>query len=131
MILFLIAPMIGLSTEIKKADEYTPLSYEEANAWLMTISYQQLIDFIIAYDYVEHALPVVTPAKKLILISGRDLHITEQEPMKINIAHLEYEIHAEDEVYPDFIPKRDFKPYFYVGAGGVVTGILLMLLIGK
>lgn len=123
--------MTGLSKEIKKADEYTPLSYEEANAWLMTISYQQLIDFIIAYDYVEHALPVVTPAEKLILISGRDLHITEQEPMKINVGHLEYEIHAEDEVYPDFIPKRNFRPYIYTGVGGVVTGILLMLLIGR
>ena len=131
MILFLIAPMIGLSTEIKKAEVYVPLSYEEANAWLMTVTYKGLLDFIIAYDYVEHALPVVTPAKKLILISGRDLHITEQEPMKINIGHLEYDIHAEDEVYPDFIPKRNFKPYIYTGVGGVVTGILLMLLIGK
>jgi len=123
--------MIGLSKEIKKAEEYTPLSYEEANAWLMTISYQQLIDFIIAYDYVEHALPVVTPAKKLILIEGRNLHITEQEPMRINVGHLEYEIHVEDEVYPDFIPKRNFKPYIYTGVGGVVTGILLMLIIGR
>ena len=131
MILFLIVPTITLSGEIKKADEYIPLSYEEASAWLMTISYEQLIDFIIAYDYVEHALPVVTPAEKLILISGRDLHITEQEPMKINVGHLEYEIHADDEVYPDFIPKRNFKPYIYTGVGGVVTGILLMLIIGR
>jgi len=131
VILFLIAPMIGLSGEIKKVDEYIPLSYEEANAWLMTITYKDLLDFIIAYDYVEHTVPVIVPSKKLILIAGRDLHITEQEPMKINVGHLEYDIHAEDEVYPDFIPKRNFKPYFYVGAGGVVTGILLMLLIGK
>ena len=106
-------------------------SHEDANDWLMTISYNQLLDFIIAYDYVEHALPVVTQAKKLILIERRDLHITEQDPMRINIGHLEYEIHAEDEVYPDFIPKRDFKTYLYTGVGGVVTGVILMLLIGR
>ena len=130
MILFLIVPMTGLSKEIKKADEYTPLSYEEAQSWLMTISYQQLIDFIIAYDLVEHSIPQIMPAEKLILISGRDLHITEQEPMQINIGHLEYVIHSEDEVYPDFIPKRNFKPYIYVGIGGLLTGIIITALIG-
>ena len=122
--------MTGLSKEIKKAEEYIPLSYEEAQDWLMTISYQQLIDFIIAYDLVEHSIPQITPAKKLILIEGRDLHITEQEPMQINIGHLEYEISTSDEIYPDFIPKRNAKPYIYVGIGGLITGIIITALIG-
>ncbi len=130
MILFLIVPMIGLSKEIKKNEEYIPLTNQEAKNWLTTITYQQLLDFIIAYDLVEHSIPQVTPSKKLILIEGRDLHITEQEPLKINIGHLEYEISTGDEIYPDFIPKRNAKPYIYVGIGGLITGIIITALIG-
>ncbi len=130
MILFLIVPMTGLAEEVTKAEIYTLLTYQEAHNWLITISYQQLIDFIIMYDLVEHSIPKITPAKKLILIEGRDLHITEQEPMRINIGHLEYEASTDDEIYPDFIPKRDSKPFVYVGIGGVITGIIITVLIG-
>ena len=128
MILFLITPWTGLT---KTNDEYEPLTYQEAHDWLLTISYKELLDFIIAYDVVEHSIPKITPAKKLILIEGRDLRITEQEPMIINIGHLEHEVRSEDERYTDFLPKQDIKPYFYVGGGGVIAGILLMLLIGR
>ncbi len=130
MTLFLIVPMTGLSKEIKKTEGYIPLTNQEAENWLMTITYQQLLDFIIAYDLVEHSIPQITPAKKLIFIEGRDLHITEQEPMRINIGHLEYEISTGDEIYPDFIPKRNTKPYIYVGIGGLITGIIITALIG-
>ena len=126
MILFLIVPM----TVLAETKEYIPLTNQEAKNWLTTITYQQLLEFIIAYDLVEHSIPKITPAKKLILIEGRDLHITEQEPMRINIGHLEYEASTDDEIYPDFLPKRDAKPYIYVGIGGLITGIIITALIG-
>lgn len=130
MILFLIVPMTGFAESVTKTEGYIPLTYTEAHSWLLTISYQQLLDFIIAYDSVEHSIPKITPAKKLILIEGRNLHITEQEPMRINIGHLEYEVSMGDEIYPDFLPKRDAKPYVYVGVGGLLTGIIITALIG-
>ena len=130
MILFLIVPMTGLSESVTKTDVYVPLTYQEAHNWLLAISYQQLLDFIIDYDLVEHSIPKIMLAKKLILIEGRDLHITEQEPMKINIGHLEYEVSTSDEIYPDFLPKRDSKPFVYVGIGGLITGIIITALIG-
>ena len=88
------------------------------------------MDFIIAYDYVENITPIITPAKKLILIEKRNIHIVEQEPMVLTIGHLKYEISTGDEIYPDIVPKKDFKPYIYVGIGGILTGILLTALVG-
>ena len=123
-------PLISFGEEIKKTDEYTPLTYQEASDWLGTITPQELLDFIIAYDYVENATPIITPAKKLLLIEQRNIHIVEQEPMLLTIGHLKYEISIGDEIYPDIIPKRDFKPYIYLGIGGILTGILISALVG-
>jgi hypothetical protein len=115
--LFLIVPLISLGEEIRRTDEYTPLTYQEAYNWLSTITPKDLLDFIIAYDYVENTTPIITPAKKLVLIEKRNIHIVEQEPMVLTIGHLTYEISTGDEIYPDIIPKRDVKPFIYVGVG--------------
>jgi hypothetical protein len=64
------------------------------------------------------------------LIEGGDLHITEQESLKINIGHLEYEVSTGDEIYPDFLLKKNVKPYIYVGIGGILSGIIINAIIG-
>jgi hypothetical protein len=70
--------VIVFGEEVEKvADAYTPLTYQEVHNWLMTITYPDLLDFIIKYDVVENAVPKVTPAKKLILIENRDLLIVK------------------------------------------------------
>ena len=47
-------------------DLYISLTKDEALAWLGSISLDQLTDFVIIYDYVEHADAEVTMPGKVI-----------------------------------------------------------------
>lgn len=88
-------------------DSYKRLTRKETIEWMRSISIEELADFIILYDYVEHASAQVRlPARTMILKDG-DLYITYLTPLEIKIGYLSYEHRIEDEVIKNFYNKKE------------------------
>lgn len=119
------------------ADNYKKLTYDEADAWLHTITYEEAVGLIIDYDYIEHSIPVSVFPPMSYYIIDRDLHIIplNGEKMTISIGGiLSYAITIEPEIIENFIPappeeKIVLWPYITIGVGGFALGVTLVALL--
>jgi len=111
---------------------YEPLSEEEAAAWWSTISREERLQFIIDYDYVEHATPEMDPPAYTAVLTDDDVILIPDGPLSLTIGHLSYSVAIEEVRYEDIIPpcapcpNRFWKNYGW----GVLSGAVLTVAIG-
>ena len=119
------------------ADSYERLTYDEADAWLHSITYEEVVQLVIDYDYIEHSAPVVVFPPMSYYIINRDLYVVpfNGTNMTIDIGSiLSYTVMVNSEVIENFIPepeKPEIKtwPYVVIGVGSFVLGITLTALL--
>ena len=115
---------------IQKANGYEPLTETEVEKWLGSVTFEELIDFVIKYDFVENTTPIVEFPNYIVVLHKRDIYIKYQDKMKVKIGHLEYGFEFEDKVYEKFVPrKKDIKKIGISFGAGTLVGIILMVLI--
>ena len=126
-VLFLIMPILNL-----RAEDYIPLSKMEATEWLGSISYDELLSYIIAWDCIEHAVPSVTVPQVTCLLDDKgNLYINFNDLITIEIGYLEYDFMIQDQIVEDFYSfkkDRNKNALFFVGgvAGGALITVLLL-----
>jgi len=107
---------------------YEPLTRDQAYTWLQSITLDTMIDFVIRYDYVEHAVPEIEPPTLMAAVTGQDLTVFTETPGTIEIGHLKYEFSTSSISYTGLIPKADcytIPVAIGVGVGGLLAGFLL------
>ena len=115
---------------VQTASGYEPLTEHEAEQWIGSITFEELLDFVIKYDYVENVTPEVSGGGFIIVLSGRDVYIQYQSKMRVKIGHLEYNFELENKVYEDFVPREEKLKTIGISSGiGALVGIILTLLI--
>ena len=127
--LLIILLLIGLVAQTASAD-YELLTKEEVENWLDSITFEELTDFIIRYDYVENTIPLIEFPVYIILIEGRDVYIQHQDNMKIKIGHLEYKVELENQKFEKIIPEEKILKKMGISFGaGLLSGVIFILLI--
>ena len=118
-------------------DSYIPLSQEEAVMWLGSISLDELVSFVILYDYVEHADALIEMSTKVIVEDKKgNLYIEYVSPVCIQIGHLYYEYEPESEVIENFSNSKKERSSKIImiatsGLSGILIGALLVSLISR
>lgn len=109
---------------------YERLTETEAENWLKSITMEELIDFVIRYDYVEHVKPeIVLPEYRV--IEADHLILDPTEKMNIKIGHLEYDVELpEKTVEWEQKKKSCIGPIFIAGGIGIGVGVIGGLILG-
>ncbi len=129
-LIILIAVILLWIGFVQIASGYQPLTEKEAEEWIGSISFDELLEFVIKYDYVENVTPEVSGGDFIIVLSGRDIYLEYQNKMRVKIGYLEYDFELENKVYEDFVPREKIMKAIGISSGvGVLVGIVLMLLI--
>ena len=106
-------------------DNYQPLTYEEAVAYLKGATVDEVAADIIKLDYIEHAQAVLTFPARIILLEGRDLHIFYEGDLRYITLEvkpfLKYRAKLEDEVIKKFITGQTLDRLKWL-AGGILIG---------
>ena len=125
VLVLMIVPVLGLT------DDYIPLTKEEMNTWLFTITYDELLELVIKHDYIEHSVPRVTQPEAFVILDRKnDLYLSYPSLMTIKIGYLEYNFRFETQVIEDFVPKKQTrrKTALLIG-GGFISGALLSIIL--
>ena len=111
---------------------YEPMTYEQADTYLTSITYDEVIDMVIDYDYIEHTKPSIAIPKITCLLLDEDLLIAYNEEIEVNISSFSWEIPVPEQVIYNFIPDEPSPTwgYWVVGGIGAVCGIGLGILVG-
>ena len=119
-------------------DVYEPLSEREATDYILNSVYLQedtlfvhrdLIDCIIQWDLIQHSVPEIKVPPVIVIAEKRDIYIYYEEPLRLTVGKIKYDIHIEEQIIKDFMPKKDLVSYVLFGLGGVTVGILLTVLL--
>lgn len=90
------------------AQEYVPLSLDEAKAYVARAGIDAVAADIVKLDFIEHAIPSVTFPGAIYALSGRDLVVAYpgQEPaVLVEVKpYLSYSIRLTPTVIPKFVP---------------------------
>lgn len=127
------------------AQDYIPLTSEQAKNWLsdrLKNNPQEAYDFIIKYDYVEHAKPIVILPSLFAVLDNKDLVVgaLNKQPITFklgtnSIGYLEYEWEIPTLRSKDFAPKPNNSWVWWVGVGsfslGVAVASLLAILVAR
>lgn len=93
---------------------YDPLTEKEAENWLRSISLEELVKFVIKYDWVEHETPKVTWPKMYAVETKTKIQITSPSKLLISLGHLAYEVDTPVMEFPKSIAKTN--PLLFIGA---------------
>ena len=118
-----------------EAKPYVPMTRDQAKAWLGSITLEQLEDFVIKYDYIEHSVPVIDKFTYLAIVTGKDVYVQPLNP-NVNLTignadlNLKYKLALPSFSYKDVIPSEN---HFWrdagigAGVGAVTTAIIITL----
>lgn len=124
----MLTPLLAVSEE-----NYVPLTDQEIEQYLGSITYEQLIEEIRLLDKIEHSEPEVNFPDRIVFIEGENLHITYSVPyIDMTVAdHLHYQIPVENKIFQDFIPPPESRTTdSFISSGvGTVIGIALYALL--
>lgn len=117
-------PVIGQS-EIRK------LTKREVNAWLSAITYDQLLEHIIEWDYIERVTPIIVMPDMMYLLEDRDLYVypLEDQMVSIKIGKLEYGAKIEKRVIEGFAPSVKVGYIVMIGVASFGVGMLTALIL--
>jgi hypothetical protein len=105
---------------------YQPLTIDEADNYLDSVTYEEVRDIVIDYDYIEHTVPTITLPKVEYLLIGNDLLITPTDNIIISHSNFKWSIdYPQDTIY-------NFKQEEKQGISTValITSVIGALLIG-
>ena len=131
-LVLVIAVMLLAIGNILYAESYTPLTKEQADNYLGSVSYDTIIEMVIDYDYLEHTVPTVVLPRTDYVLYNTDLTIHYAEGLQIKHGKLSYLLDIPDKVVYNFIEiqKTDiFTPVltFVIGTG---IGMFIMFIGG-
>ncbi len=109
--------------------DYEPLTQIEAMSWLNNVSVEDVIDLVIAYDFVEHAQPHVIFPQRVVVVTDDQVHIKPQGAVVIRIGHFWWGVTPPDETA--IYDPVNRVPAFVWGAVGVGIGALATFLLVK
>lgn len=127
--LFLIVPMMYSQEKTSNPEQYISLTKEEAKNWLKSITMDELLDFIIKYDEVEHAKPIFGTFDYTCVITGQSVYVIPVNPVTgLQIASLKYQIQLPTMQFKGVIPKQEsnFLRDFGIGFS---TGVLTLSIV--
>lgn len=111
---------------------YEPLTRAEADNYLTSIKYEEILDIVIDYDYIEHSEIEVTYPDVTYLLVGDDLVITPNGKTEVGVANFLWEVDAQQEVLYNFYGAPDSNYKVWIGlAIGVTTGVAVGYMIGN
>lgn len=130
-----IAGVLLLLLTTRFAAAYDPLTREQAYDWVvywLDAEPERVVDVIIAFDHIEHAQPEAVLPDVVVLLEGRDLHLTyEPEPkIDLRLGPFSYGIPLPELEWRDFAPAppRRIKAFAWgAGVGSVATLALVGL----
>lgn len=101
---------------------YNPLTTDQAEGWLKSITYDELLDFIIKWDYIEHTTPDFNIPTYIAIVKGQDIFI-EPEFKNSTYSHgyLSYTFTFPSYEYKNIIPKEESKWEIYLIEGLICT----------
>jgi hypothetical protein len=136
IVLALLLSLVVLSTlsaqKSPDAKPYTPLTRDQAKAWLGSITIEQLEDFVIRYDYIEHSLPAFDKFTYLAVVTNRDVYVQPLSPtVDLTIGNaelnLKYKLALPTFTYKGIIPSGN---HFFRDAGiGAGIGVVVTSLV--
>lgn len=118
--MFLAASLLTPSTAA--TEPYILLTPAEAMAWWAAITPEEQAAFIIRYDAVEHAVPVLEAPRYVAVIAGRDLHLVAPQLGVLTVGALNYQVTYAPLDYPDLLPAPVKAAWVLPAAVGVVVG---------
>ena len=140
IVVMLLLSLVALSTFSQAASPpadkaYVPLTRAEAETWLKSITMDQLIDFVIKYDEVEHSKPVFGSFDYVCVVSGLSVSVIPTNPTTdVKLATLGYKVQLPTMTFKDVIPKPQTHFWTGVGIGGaagvIVTGVIVAIVAG-
>lgn len=108
--------------------EYKPLTREEAEAWLRSITLDELLDFVIKYDMVEHATPAFSSFDYACIVTERDVIVTPVEPtITMAVSSLQYRLALPTFKFEDVVPEVESTFWKDAGLGAVVGSVASIL----
>lgn len=111
---------------------YEPLTKEEADVYVTTVTYDDVLNLIIQYDYLEHTIPEVTFLPTTYVLMGENLLI-DSEGMLISHGEFSYKIPIEQKTIYNFVeasnPTFAYALIFTIGvfAGGAIGYVIGVL----
>jgi hypothetical protein len=111
---------------------YEKLTETEAENWLKSITMDELVEFVILYDYVEHAKPDINLPEYRVIQTDEMLILDPADKMRISIGHLKYDVTLSERTV-DWEPpeqKSCFWPVVIGGGVGLGLGVIGGLIIG-
>lgn len=120
---------------------YEPLTKKESKDWILskvntvegeTSVDEELIEFVIKYDLVEHSIPDIPMPDYVIIFTRKDvLLIPSDEQYIMTLGHLEYSIKYPYITYKDIVPRNSWLIPSLVGISIGITAASLLFLIAK
>lgn len=102
---------------------YTPLTPEQADNWLGSVSYDVVVDMTIDYDRIEHTTPIVSMPKTTYVLFETDLFINYHDPITISISNFVWTIPIENQTIYNFVEPQTTSIWpnvFWFGSGLVI-----------
>jgi len=110
------------------AHAYTPLTQEQADNYVASIAYDDLLNIVIDYDYLEHTVPQVVLPRTDYVLFETDLTVNYATGLRINHSKFSYVIDIPDQIVYNFIEPA--KPSVFIPVISFVLGTGLGVLIG-
>lgn len=131
----LVLGLILLIVGIMNIGAYEPLTHAEAYDWLVywtDTKFEHILDAVIALDYIEHAEPEIDLPDVVVLLEGRDLHLSYNPPrIDLRVGPLQYGIPLPILEWPGFVPespKRARILAWGIGIGSAGTIVMISLI---
>lgn len=105
---------------------YQPLTIDEADNYLDSVTYEEVRDIVIDYDYIEHTVPTITLPKVEYLLIGNDLLITPTDNIIISHSNFKWSVDYPQDIIYDF--KQEEKQG--ISTVALITSVIGALLIG-
>ena len=131
-LIFIIILLASFSIYADQSEQYTPLTYEQADNYLDSVDYNTVVDIVIEYDYIEHTAPKVTFPTTSYVLFETDLLIQPMSDLQINHGNFSWSIPLESSTIYNFTKeKSSTMKDIFIFVGGTVVGILAGYMIGS
>jgi hypothetical protein len=131
-LIFIIILLVAFPIYANQSEQYTPLTYEQADNYLDSVDYDTVVDIIIEYDYIEHTTPKVTFPTTSYVLFETDLLIQPMSDLQINHGNFSWSIPLESNTIYNFTKeKSSTMKDIFIFVGGTVVGILTGYMIGS